>query len=139
MNYKKDITAWKNEDMFTRTVTFHFNGSDHAKIARHFANNANVQAFGNAAERFGKTLTFFAVRQKDPDHTGYHVHFAIGGFPEWCNPQVVLENAAKKTRGIWGVDIGPITDDKDWLGKTGQEGWLNYMTRQLEVNDDVLL
>ena len=128
-SYKHHIQKWANNDTFTWTVTFHLCG-DHHKTAQLFVDRVNEKVFGNvAAKRFKRSLSVLAVRQKDPDHGGYHVHFALGGFPDNCDAAHALTYVANKLQKVWGVDIGPITDEKEWFGRKGQDGWLSYMTR----------
>jgi len=91
-----------------------------AKNLRHFLNRLNKQAFGNAAQRFGKKVGVISILEASCSGR-LHYHLAMKNpFPTTgaCHEAVV--DCWSKTR--WGyheVDLQPIYSS----------GWISYITK----------
>lgn len=100
---------------------------------RHFLNRLNTNMYGNAAKRFGKSITAMPLLEGQATHKLLHYHCALGNFPaELCEKGIAakITNAWYQTAfGNKQIDIQPMRTI----------GWLNYAGKEIGFrNADVV-
>lgn len=97
-------------------------------IARRFTQKLNRQAFGNAAERYNKSLRHFAVVEGERTGKNLHLHLAVGKLPNTYLPNqfaTMVKNA---------VDLVAELDTQDDV-QIMDSGWADYITKELGCRD----
>ncbi len=97
-------------------------------IARRFTQKLNRQAFGKAAERYNKSLRYFAVVEGQRTDKNLHLHLAVGNFPSTYMPNqfaTMVKNAVNL------VD----TLDSQYDVQIMDSGWTDYITKELGRQD----
>ena len=100
---------------------------------RHFINKLNAQIFGNAAKRYGKSISILPVLEGIRGHKLFHYHCAIGNLPEsLCEAAISakIRSAWQQTHfGNEQIDIQPMQTT----------GWVGYMAKDMgRGNTDAL-
>jgi hypothetical protein len=90
-----------------------------------FLKRLNQNLFGNAAKRFGKSVSVLPVLEGNGDTKLFHYHCAIGNFPSHLPANAIptlIECAWQQTPfGNEQVDVKPMRDT----------GWLKYMGKEI--------
>ncbi len=97
-------------------------------IAKRFTQKLNRQAFGNAAERYNKSLRYLAVVEGERTGKNLHLHFAVGNFPSSYLPNqfsTMVKNA---------VDLVDELDTHHDV-QVMDSGWTDYITKELGRKD----
>lgn len=97
-------------------------------IARRFTQKLNRQAFGKAAERYNKSLRYFAVVEGERTGKNLHLHLAIGKLPSTYLPNQfasMVKNA---------VDLVAELDTQHDV-QIMDSGWTDYITKELGRRD----
>lgn len=97
-------------------------------IARRFTQKLNRQAFGKAAERYGKSLRFLAVVEGQRTGKNLHLHMAIGNLSSSYLPKdfpVMVKNA---------IDLVAELDVQHDV-QVMDSGWTDYITKELGRHD----
>lgn len=96
---------------------------------RHFLNRLNANTFGNAARRYGKSITAIPLLEGEATHKLLHYHCALGNFPTALCDKVInakITNAWHQTPfGNEQIDIQPMRTT----------GWLNYAGKEIGFRD----
>ncbi len=98
------------------------------RIAIRFIQKLNREAFGKAAERHGKTLSYLVVVEGERTAKQLHLHLAVGGLPKHYLPNqfaIMVKNAANLVREIDTQHDVQIMDS----------GWTDYITKELGRTD----
>ncbi len=102
--------------------------ADCDSIARRFTQKLNRQAFGNAAERYGKGLKYFAVVEGERTGKNLHLHLAVGNLPSTYMPNefpIMVANAVNL--------VGELDTQHDV--QVMDSGWTDYITKELGRRD----
>jgi hypothetical protein len=98
------------------------------RIAQRFIQKLNRQAFGKAAERYGKALRCLVVVEGERTAKQLHFHLAVGGLPKHYRPNqftTMVKNAVDLVRELDAQHDVQIMDS----------GWTDYITKELGRRD----
>jgi hypothetical protein len=97
-------------------------------IAKRFTQKLNRQAFGKAAERYGKSLRFLAVVEGQRTGKNLHLHMAVGNFPASYLPNQFPTMVKNAVDLVAELDVEHDVQIMD-------SGWTDYITKELGRKD----
>jgi hypothetical protein len=104
------------------------NIDDVERAVARFQQKLNRQMFGNAAERYGKTLNYLTIAEGLRNHKNLHVHMAVGG---WRKGQPFNQFIPMLNKAAALVD--QIDSQKDL--QIMDSGWTEYICKEIATND----
>ena len=94
-----------------------------------FLKRLNCELFGNAAKRFGRSVTVLPILEGDGSATLYHYHCALGNMPSNLSEKAItakIASAWHQTRfGNEQIDVQPMRNT----------GWIRYIAKYIEVRN----
>ncbi len=98
------------------------------RIAKRFIQKLNRQAFGKAAERHGKGLSYLVVVEGERTAKPLHLHLAVGGLPKHHLPNQFVTMVKNSVDLVWELDTQHDVQIMD-------SGWTDYITKELGRRD----
>ena len=100
---------------------------------RHFINRLNASLYGNAAKRYGKSITILATVEGEATNKLLHYHCAIGNLPDTLNEQTIH----CKIKAAW--EQTNFGNQQVNIQRMQTSGWLGYMSKEVGLhNTDVV-
>lgn len=98
-------------------------------IAKRFTQKLNREVFGKrAAEKYGKTLSYFVVVEGERSSKNLHLHLAIGNFPKHVSVNKVDELVCKAKQNVAEIN-------KQYELDLADSGWMEYITKEVAHKD----
>lgn len=125
LTLKQKIVEDTGAGVYMRQLT----KNDCEKIARKFKQKLNREVFGKrAADKYGKSLNYIAVVEGVRTHKRLHLHFAIGGLPDYLMLNKVDALVKEAKCFVEGID-------EQHKVALADSGWFSYITKELGAKD----
>lgn len=129
LTLKPKISVMTDKGLYFQTLTT----SEAQKNFAHFIKRLNCALFGNAAKRYGKSVTVLPVLEANGQAQLLHYHCAMGQFPDHLPPAAIpqcIANAWHQT---------PFGHDHVHTQRIRDAGWGEYMGKEIDArNSDVV-